>query len=132
MNRDEDEVITMLVNKYINKLITITPVQSIIIIRYVLPQREHSMYGTAYIPVGAIEDRVRYTCKLNAELQRVCEATGILFFANYMQNEVIDAHGTLMDECCDGSTHYNAASLPFVNDEIRIFCGKHIPCKNMK
>lgn len=60
LDRDEDEVITTLVSKYVSKLITITPVQSRIIIRYVLPQREHSMYGTAYIPVGAIEDRVRY------------------------------------------------------------------------
>ena len=132
LGRDEDEVIATLVSKYVNKLITITPKKSRIIIRYVIPQREYSMYGTTYVPVGTIEDRVRYTCKLNKELKRVCESTGILFFDNYMQNEVTDAPGVLKDKYCDGLTHYNRNALPFVNDEIRIFYGKHIPIKKIK
>lgn len=61
--RNEDEVIKTLARKYINKLIEITPRHIKIIIRYILPQREHSMYGE-YVPVGSLSCRVRYTYKL--------------------------------------------------------------------
>ena len=131
LGRNEDDVISTLVHKYVNKLLNITPKQTRIIIRYVLPQREYSMYGTTYIPVGDIEDRVRYTHKLNTELKHVCETGGILYYENYLQNELVDTRGILKDKYCDGLTHYNQDALPCVNNEIRIFCERHIS-KKMK
>ena len=120
LNRDEDEVIQVLAVKFINKIIEITPKHIKIIIRYLLPQREHSMFGE-WVPNGIISDRNRYTNKLNAMLKQICENNQILFFDNYEKNSLVKRDGSLKDEYCDGTTHYNLKSIPLIDKEINNF-----------
>jgi hypothetical protein len=102
-------------------LINITPKNIKIIIRYILPQREFSMFGTNYIPWGEIIDRVRYTDKMNKKLKELCELKNIMFLDNYLKKELIDDKGFLKDIYCDGLTHYNDNSIIHVDNEIDIF-----------
>lgn len=120
-NRDEDEVIETLSQNYINKLLNIVPKNIKIIIRYILPQRVYSMYGSIYVPVGHISDRVRYTNKMNLKLKELCANNNILFFDNYEKDKLINDNGTLKDEFCDGSTHYNTEAIKYIDKEILIF-----------
>ena len=120
LNRDEDEVIQTLALKFISKIIEITPKHLKIIIRYILPQREHSMFGE-WVPNGTLSDRNRYTNKLNATLNQICVKKRILFFDNYERDSLVKEDGSLKDEYCDGTTHYNLKSIPFIDKEISKF-----------
>jgi len=120
-NRNEDEVIETLCKNYINKLLNIVPKNIKIIIRYILPQRVYSMYGSIYVPVGHFSDRVRYTNKMNSKFKELCANNNILFFDNYKKDKLINDNGTLKDEFCDGLTHYNLNAIEFINKEILIF-----------
>lgn len=121
LKRDEDEVIETLCKNYINKLIEITPKNIKIIVRYLLPQREYSMYNTIYTPNGSIDDRVRYTNKMNSKLKEICQEKRILFFDNYEKNKLVNSNGSLQDVFCDGTTHYNSSSIFHINKEVEIF-----------
>jgi len=121
LNRNEDEVIDTLAKNYINLLIKITPNNIKIIIRYILPQRIYSMYGTTYTPNGDILDRVRYTNKMNLKLKSLCEENNILFFDNYEKYILTNIDGSLKDEYCDGLTHYNFNSIIYIDNEIKTF-----------
>jgi len=124
LKRDPDEVVITLANNFIKKLLEIfMNTNKKIIIRYVLPQREISMYGCCnniYVPRGLLSDRVLWTNKLNAYMKEIClkYPNKILFFENFAQNEFIKESGELKNEYCDGSTHYNHNNI----SEIDIFC----------
>ena len=79
LKRDEDEVINTLCENYIDQLVKICPPNVTIIIRYLLPQRENSMYGE-YVPQGTLIDRIRYTDKVNKKLKTLCHGKNLLFF----------------------------------------------------
>jgi hypothetical protein len=115
--RNEDEVIESLCQRYISKLLDIVPHKRQIIVRYILPQREYSMFGSIYTPNGDIADRVRYTSKINHTLSLLCQIHGILFFDNYQKAQLVNATGSLKDEYCDGTTHYNENAIPLINRE---------------
>jgi hypothetical protein len=121
LNRNEDDVIDTLCKNYIKKLLEIVPNDIKIIIRYILPQRIYSMFGSIYTPNGKIYDRVRYTDKMNLKLNELCKLNNILFFDNYEKNNLINNDGSLKDEYNDGTTHYNENSINIINKEIFIF-----------
>lgn len=126
MHRSEDEVIETLCKIYINKLVSCVPKEKIII-RYILPQRKFSMFGICnnqYVPQGTLEDRVRYTFKMNHKLKELCSANGILFFENIENKNLTNEEGELKDEYCDGLTHYNRNAVKLLNQEIDIFMKK--------
>jgi hypothetical protein len=136
LNRQEDEVIETLCKNYIAKLIEIVPPNIKIIIRYILPQRVYSMFGSIYTPKGGIVDRVRYTNKMNLKLKELCELHHLLFFDNYEQPNLIAQDGSLKDEYVDSTTHYNDTSIYLLDNEISIFNDKiynpagNTPCKS--
>lgn len=120
LNRNEDEVIETLCKNYIKKLIDITPKNIKIIVRYLLPQRIHSMYGD-YVPRGNINDRVRYTNKMNLNLNNLCKMNGLLFLDNSEKINLVEDDGSLKDIYCDGFTHYNSNAVIYLNKEIDSF-----------
>jgi hypothetical protein len=117
LKRNEDDVIRILVLKYINKIVDITPNNIKIVIRYVLPQRENSMFGK-WLPNGMLRDRVRYTNKLNTKLEQICNEKNILFLNNSKRCELVEEDGSLKNKYCDGTTHYNDNSVPLIDKEI--------------
>ena len=121
LNRNEDEVIETLCKNYIEKLLEITPNNTKIIIRYILPQRIYSMFGSIYTQNGSINDRVRYTNKMNDTIRDLCKISNIYFLDNYEKNQLINNDGRLKDEFCDGLTHYNENSINYINNELVIF-----------
>jgi hypothetical protein len=83
LNRNEDEVISILCKSYINTLRNIVPSHINIIIRYILPPREYSMFGISnniYTPKGTLEERIRYTNKMNSQLKFECMNYDNVFF----------------------------------------------------
>jgi hypothetical protein len=75
LKRDVDEVVSTLSNNYVMKLLEIVPSDIKIIVRYILPQRERSMFNVArnqYIPHGSLADRVSWTLKMNNCLKATC------------------------------------------------------------
>jgi len=121
LNQDEDEVIETLCKNYITKLLEITPNNTKIIIRYILPQRIHSMFNTIYIPKGNINDRSRYTNKMNQKLKELSSLNNVLFLDNYEKNQLIENDGSLKDDFCDGITHYNENAINYINNELQVF-----------
>jgi hypothetical protein len=79
------------------------------------------MFGSIYTPNGSINDRVRYTNKVNEKLKDLCKINNIYFLDNYEKNQLINNDGSLKDEYCDGSTHYNENSINYINNELAIF-----------
>jgi hypothetical protein len=125
LGRNIDEVIGLLVDNYIHKLIEIVPKNTKIIIKYCLPQRENSMFNVAnnaYIPRGSLQQRVDWTKQLNNTLKAKCIDKGLLFFENIAYNDLTKETGELKDEYCDGITHYNVNSIGLINYEIEYFC----------
>lgn len=128
LNREEDEVINTLCTKYVNKLEEIRTKylpNTKIIIRYILPQREYSYFnasGVDYIPQGTLEDRVRYTTKMNSKFKELCQGnSNILFLENISYSELTKVNGELKDEFVDNQTHYNLNTLNLLNRELEIF-----------
>jgi hypothetical protein len=121
LKRNEDEVIETLCKNYIKKLLDITPKNTKIIIKYILPQRIYSMFGSIYTPNGSINDRVRYTNKMNSKIKDLCDINNIYFLDNYEKNKLINNDGSLKDEFCDGTTHYNNDSIDMINNELLLF-----------
>jgi hypothetical protein len=128
LNRNEDEVIETLCKNYIQKLLEITPINTKIVIRYILPQRIYSMFGSVYTPNGSIKDRVRYTNKMNKKLKDLCKINNIFFLDNYEKTQLINNDGSLKDEFCDGLTHYNNNNklITLLNNELYIFSGNFL------
>lgn len=128
LGRDEDEVINTLCTKYIIKLEEIRnkylPTTRIII-RYILPSREHSYFnasGVDYIPQGKLEDRVRYTSKMNNKFKELCQKyINILFLENIMYLELTKLNGEIKDEFVADQTHYNINSVNLLNKELEFF-----------
>lgn len=121
LKRDEDEVINTLVTSLITKLKSFIPSNMKIIIRYILPPRESSMFNVdnnKYIPQGTLDERIRYTNKLNSALKYLSTENNIYFFDNIYKNELINQRGELADKYCDGQTHYNNNTLPILQKEI--------------
>ena len=83
------------------------------------------MFGSIYTPNGNINDRVRYTNKMNEKLKDLCEINNIYFLDNYEKNKLINNDGSLKDEFCDGLTHYNENSINYINNELVIFNNIH-------
>jgi hypothetical protein len=125
LNRNEDEVINTLCTKYLQKLNIIVQNKAKIIVRYVLPQRSHSMFGE-WVPKGSIHDRVRYTTKVNKRLKELCEENDMLFFDNYENKHLTDENGILKDEYCDGTTHYNSNTILKLNTELDHFVSSFV------
>lgn len=124
LKREEDEVINVLCNKYIKKLIDIVPKNVKIIIRYIIPQRKFSMFGilgSKFIPRGTFTDRVRWKTKMNNKLKKTCLENNIFFLDNYAHVYLTKEDGELKDEYVDTMTHYNLDSIGFINDEINYF-----------
>jgi hypothetical protein len=122
LHRDENEVIRTLSESLINTLRIIVPPSMKVIIRYILPTRESSMFNVEankYIPQGTLEERIRYTNRLNETLKSECMKHNMFFFENIYKNELINQKGELADEYCDGTTHYNINSLPILQKEIQ-------------
>ena len=78
------------------------------------------MFGE-WVPNGTLSDRNIYTNKLNTTLKQICEKKQILFFDNYERGSLVKEDGSLKDEYCDGTTHYNLKSIPFIDKEISKF-----------
>jgi len=78
------------------------------------------MFGE-WVPNGTLSDRNRYTNKLNATLNQICVKKRILFFDNYERDSLVKEDGSLKDDYCDGTTHYNLKSIPFIDKEISKF-----------
>jgi hypothetical protein len=121
LNRTIDEVIETLCGQYILKLLEIVPTDIKIIIRYLLPQREFSMFGE-YVPRGSLSDRITWTNKMNDFLKKTCSKYNILFFDNISSNLLTKSNGELKDEYCYLGTHYNEHCVQYLNDEIEYFC----------
>ena len=117
LGRDENEVVYNLASKYVAKLRQIVPSHIKIIVRYLLPQRRHSMFGD-WVPRGSLEERVRYNQKMNNALQQICNEMRVLFLKNSEFANLTTAEGELKDEYCDGLTHYNSASVKFIINEL--------------
>lgn len=121
LHRAEEEVIHTLCVEFIAMLQTIVPKNTKIIIRYILPPRESSMFGidnNIYVPQGSLEERVRYTNKMNETFKQECNTSTLFFFDNVCQSELIHSNGELSNEYCDGVTHYSEKALPILQQEI--------------
>lgn len=125
-NRSEDEVIDTLAKSFVDgikqeleKHVNIT-----VIVRFVLPPREHSFFpGLAlyehltvnggFIPLGTLEDRVRYTNKLNSLLAHYCSDCKNLHFLP-SREEFIKESGELKNEIMTNQTHFSVAAIPLL------------------
>jgi len=93
------------------KLRNIIPPTIKIIVRYILPTRETSMFNVErnkYVPQGTLKERVQYTNRLNEILKSEC-----------VKHELTNQKEELADEYCDGSTHYNVTSLSILQKELK-------------
>jgi len=117
LGRDENEVVYNVASKYVAKLRQIVPSHIKIIVRYLLPQRQHSMFGD-WVPRGSLQERVRYTQKMNIALQQICYQMRVLFLTNSEFANLTTVEGELKDEYCDGLTHYNSASVKYIINEL--------------
>jgi hypothetical protein len=109
------------------KLLDIVPSNIKIIIRYILPQRERSMFnvaGNLYIPRGSLSERVYWTLK-NECLKQTCLKHNVLFLDNTLYSSLTKESGEMKDEYVDRMTHYTEKCIHHINQEIDIFCKRN-------
>lgn len=118
LGRDEDEIIHYLARDYVCTAYDVIRTGYTIIIIAVPPPARQADYESVNGPithefpfVGSDEDRVRYTRKMNIELENQCNRLGIYFINPYSSYTRED--GTLRYEDSDQSVHIknNAACL---------------------
>jgi hypothetical protein len=122
-SRDEDEIIDTLAKNYVNSVIEICKLcNSIPIIRYIIPPVDREFWEIEIFKAnGSIEERVRYTNKLNEKIQYYCKINKVLFFENINKQILTNQNGSLKEEYIFEQTHYNSKSINFVNEEIIYF-----------
>jgi hypothetical protein len=70
-----------------------------------------------YIPQGTLEERVRYTNKLNETFKSECSKNNMFFFENIFKDELVSENGELLDIYCDSLTHYNQNAIKILEKE---------------
>ena len=126
LNRDEDEIIKELVVDYFNTIKNnIVKYKKIIIIAVIPPTRQ-SDYEIIHGPilhefpfVGTDMDRVRYTEKVNKEIEKLCHINSYIYFNPFSYYTRPD--GTLKHELSDKTLHIgdNTYFLNEFNELIR-------------
>ena len=108
--RQENDVIHQLVHDYFESITHNIGLYKAIIIIAVIPPTKQQDYESLHGPithefpfVGADEDRVRYTSKVNKLLEQYCNEKGYIFFNSY--NYYTRADGTLKYELSDQLVH---------------------------
>jgi hypothetical protein len=108
--RDEDEIINDLVNNYYRTIKTNIVKKCKIIIVGVIPPTKQSDYESIHGPilhefpfVGTDEDRVRYTNKVNKQLEEYAGINNYIYFNSYDYYTRED--GTLNHTLSDKSVH---------------------------
>ena len=109
--REEDTVIDELVEKYVQTITNALGNTSVkVIIVGVIPPTRQNDYESIYGPithdfpfVGTDEDRVRFTLKVNTQLERLANKNRFTYFNPYLYYTHED--GTLKHELSDGTVH---------------------------
>jgi hypothetical protein len=109
--REEDDVIRELSTAYVSTLASVLTTGMAVIVLAIIPPTRREEYESLNGPichefpfVGTDEERVRYTRKMNAEVERLCRPhSRIWFLSPYSAYTRED--GTLRYECSDGSVH---------------------------
>lgn len=103
--RDEHEVISTLVTKYINALVQYRKDSGVYVgVRGVVPPLEYGIHTCTKAPIrGAYKDRLRYRLSLNKELEAQCQEHNILFVPSPKWAEKED--GSMKMELSDGIIH---------------------------
>lgn len=111
LQRDEDDIICELVNKYIDAIIdNTTGLDAKIVVVGVIPPTKRSDYEhlngkiTNDFPfLGSDQDRVRYTQKTNRLLEELSKKNNFIYFNPYLHYTRDD--GTLKYELSDNTVH---------------------------
>jgi hypothetical protein len=108
--REEDDVILELVTAYINTICEVIRTGRGVIVVAVIPPTRQTDYEAINGPirhefpfVGSDEERVRYTTKVNHELEKQCRVRGLWFIDPYSAYKRED--GTLRFEESDQLVH---------------------------
>ena len=120
LGRDEDEVIKTLCDKYIAMLKSFVPIATKIIIRYILPPTLTNNHIPAFTPRGTLEDRIRYTNKINDYFNKNTY-DNVYFFDNYYKDILTKLNGELKAEYSDQTSHYSDLAITILNKEIDKF-----------
>lgn len=111
LQRDEDDIICELVNKYIDAIIDNTAgLDAKIVVVGVIPPTKRSDYEHLYGQIthefpflGSDQDRVRYTQKTNRLLEELSKKNNFIYFNPYLHYTRDD--GTLKYELSDNTVH---------------------------
>ena len=111
LQRDEDDIICELVNKYIDAIIdNIAGLDAKIVVVGVIPPTKQSDYEHLYGQIthefpflGSDQDRVRYTQKTNRLLEELSKKNNFIYFNPYLHYTRDD--GTLKYELSDNTVH---------------------------
>ena len=111
LQRDEDDIICELVNKYIDAIIDNTAgLDAKIVVVGVIPPTKRSDYEHLYGQIthefpflGSDQDRVRYTQKTNRLLEELSNKNNFIYFNPYLHYTRDD--GTLKYELSDNTVH---------------------------
>lgn len=111
LQRDEDDIICELVNKYIDAIIDNTAgLDAKIVVVGVIPPTKQSDYEHLYGQIthefpflGSDQDRVRYTQKTNRLLEELSKKNNFIYFNPYLHYTRDD--GTLKYELSDNTVH---------------------------
>ncbi len=127
-NRNEEEIIDTLSKNYVNFIIEICKLcDSTPIIRYILPPVDKDFWEIEIFKAnGTIDERVRYTNKLNDKIKHYCYINNVLFFENINKTLLTNENGSLKEEYIIGQTHYNENSIELINQEILYFLEKSL------
>lgn len=112
-HRDEDEIVDTLCRNYITRLVTIFP-EKALFIRFVIPPRKYSLFelwGKLYVPNGTLEDRIRYTKKINEKLKELAESfqkSGKKVYFIPVIDDITKDSGELRDDCTENQTHLSS------------------------
>jgi len=120
----EDTIIMNLVTAYFQTIQkNIKDYKQIIVVGVIPPTRESDYYGDRVFPndltfVGSEENRVRYTLKVNALIEKLCTENGYLYFNPYDYYTRPD--GTLKYELSDKHVHLGDNTY-FLNEFMKVY-----------
>lgn len=128
--RTEEAVITDLATSFLDAIAHEAKTHgTLTLVRFVVPPRAFSRFPVAaavlyahmategwFVPVGTLEDRVRYTKSLNSALAAGCAKRGLEFLPPI--DEFAQDSGELKDEYMDDQTHLSPSCVPVLFEQL--------------